>query len=150
MSPPLSTSLPSRNTLRLGLLGGLIHLGFAGGLWVWFGFTTRVQGNELFLGYILIGAVALGVVPTLLLVTKRLVSPILTIAGFGLGSAYRTWSVYVAPEIALTPVDPTPFGWYLLGWIVVIAVALILGGGEYWIRHLGSGRRDAGSLSSSR
>lgn len=150
MSPPLAISTPSRRTLGLGLLGGLVHSALASGLWVWFGFTTRVQGNELFLGYILTGAVVLGVVPTLLLVTKRLVSPILAIAGLGLGSAYQTWSVYVAPEIAPTPVDPTPFGWYLLGWIIVIAVALILGGGEYGIRHLRSGRRDAGSLSSSR
>ena len=133
MSLPVTTALPSRRGLSFALCGGLLHLSIAGILWLWFGFTARV---DLFLVYIGIGALLLGAIPILLLVTKRLITPSLIVAAALTVSAYGTWSVYIAPPVTPAPVDPTPFGWYLIGWVIVIAVALVAGGGEYEFRRL--------------
>lgn len=127
-----SITLPSRRTLGLVLLGGTLHLVIAGALWLWFGFSTRVN---LFLVWAVVGAASLGAIPALLLATGRLVTPSLVVAGGLAASAYGTWSVYVAPPVTPTPVDPTPFGWYLVGWVLVAALALLVGGAEYGLRR---------------
>lgn len=139
MSPSVSTTLPSRRTFGLALFGGILHLSIVGVLWLWFGFTTN---GGLFLAYTGIGAVLLGAIPSLLLVTKRLVTPSLIVAGALTVSTYRTWSVYVAPTVTPTPVDPTPLGWYLIGWFIVVVVALVVGGAEYGLRHFGKDNKE--------
>lgn len=133
MLPPVTAFLPSRRTFGFTLLGGILHLSIVVMLWIWFGFTAR---GDLFLVYSGIGAVLLGAIPTLLLVTKRLVTPSFIVAGGLTVSAYGTWSRYVAPPVTPTPVDPTPFGWYMIGWVIVVALALVAGGAEYGFRHL--------------
>lgn len=139
MSLSETISLPSRRTLGPILLGAALHLVVAGALWLWFGFSTRV---DPFLAYAVVGAASLGAIPALLLVRGGLVAPSLVVAGALVASAYGTWSVYVAPPVTPTPVDPTPFGWYLVGWFLVAAAALLAGGVEYGLRRLG---RDDGS-----
>ena len=133
MSLSVTTALPSRRGTSFALCGGLLHLSIAGVLWLWFGFTARI---DLFLVYLGIGALLLGAIPILLLVTKRLITPSLIVAGALTVSAYGTWSVYIAPPVTPAPVDPTLFGWYLIGWVIVIPVALVAGGGEYEFRRL--------------
>jgi len=114
-------------------------------LWIWFGFTMRV---DLFLVYNGIGAVLLGAIPTLLLVTKRLVTPSFIVAGALTVSAYGTWSVYVAPPVTPTPVDPTPFGWYMIGWVIVVTLALVAGGTEYGVRYFRRGNNRPDSVQT--
>lgn len=147
MVPTVMTALPSRRTFGLALLGGILHLSVAGMLWIWFGFNTRI---DLFLVYNGISALLLGAIPTLLLVTKRLVTPTFVIAGGFTISAYGTWSVYVAPPVSPTPVDPTPFGWYMIGWAIVVALALVAGGTEYGVRRFrrGNDRPDSAQTQS--
>ena len=132
MSLPVTTALPSRQGISFALCGGILHLSIAGILWLWFGFTARV---DLFLAYISIGAVSLGAIPALLLVTKRLITPSLIVATALTVSAYGTWSVYIAPPVSSTPIDPTPFGRYLIRWVIVVTVAFLAGGGEYEFRN---------------
>ncbi|WP_283403922.1 hypothetical protein [Halorubrum sp. DM2] len=145
MVPPVTAILPSRRAFGFALFGGILHLLIAGMLWIWFGFTTRV---DLFLVYNSIGAMLLGAIPTLLLVTKQLVTPSFIVAGTLTVSAYGTWSVYVAPPVTPTPVGPTPFGWYLIGWVVVVALALVAGGAEYGVRHFRKGNNRPDSVQT--
>lgn len=77
-----------------------------------------------------------------MLVETRLVAPSMVVGVAFAASAYGTWSVYVAPEVTPTPVDPTSFGWYLIGWIVVPGAALVAGGAEYGIRQVAAARRE--------
>ncbi|EMA63778.1 hypothetical protein [Halorubrum kocurii] len=84
----------------------------------------------------------LGAVPVAILAETRLVAPSIVVGVAFAASAYGTWSVTVAPAATLTPVDPTPFGWYLIGWVAVLGVALIVGGAEYAIRQVVTVRRE--------
>lgn len=102
---------------------------------MWFDFTTRLAGNGPFLTYVAGGAFLLGVLPAALVTTKRLVSPVVLVSILYVLSAYGTWSVYVAPTTPPTPVDPTPFGWFLIGWPVVAVTALLVGGVEFGLRR---------------
>lgn len=128
-------SLQPTRTLGASLVAGLGTVTVTAALWTWFDFTTRVAGNEPFLAYVAVGTFVLGAVPAVLLTTKRLLTPTVVVAGaFGL-SAYGTWSTYVAPARPPAPVDPTPFGWVLLGWPGIALAALLVGGVEYGLRQ---------------
>ena len=118
MSPANATLVPSRRALGIGLLAGLAHLVVVAALAEWFGFSIGVTP---FLLYVAAGGLLLGAVPVAMLIEIRLVAPSIVVAFAA--SAYGTWSVYVAPAVTPTPVDPTPFGWYLIGWVVVLGVA---------------------------
>lgn len=50
--------------------------------------------------------------------------------------------MYVAPEVTPPPADPTPFEWYLIGWIIVLGAALVAGSAEYGIRQVAAARRE--------
>jgi hypothetical protein len=128
----LHTDGRSTRTLVVPLLAGLLHATVAALLWTWFDFTTRVAGNELFVTYVAVGAFLLGALPAVAVARARLLAPALVVEALFVLSAYGTWSLVAA---GLTPVDPTPFGWYLLGWPVVAVGALLVGGGEYGLRR---------------
>lgn len=115
------------------LLAALLHAGLAALCWTWFDFSTRFTDAEL--AYLVVGAAALGALPAVLYTTKRLRSPTAVVTTLFTLTAYGTWSTYVAPTIPPAPVDPTPFGWYLLGWPAVAAAALLVGGVEYGLRR---------------
>ncbi|WP_018256973.1 hypothetical protein [Halomicrobium katesii] len=137
MVPDISLLALDRRSVALAAVGGISHLALVAALWLWFGFTTRVADNEAFLVYTTLGAVALGAVPTLLIAARRLASPLVVVGGTGLATAAQTWLVYVAPQTPPAPVGPTPFGWYLVGWPVVAAVALAGGATEHRLRRTG-------------
>ena len=119
-------------TLAATLFAGVLHTAVSALLWTWFDFTTRVAGNELFLTYVAVGAFLLGALPAVAVASARLVTPVLVVTVSFLLSAYGTWSLVAS---GLTPVDPTPFGWYLLGWPVVVGGVLLVGAGEYGLRR---------------
>ena len=133
MSPANATLVPSRRALGIGLLAGLAHLVVAAALAEWFGFSIGVTP---FLLYVAAGGLLLGAVPVAMLIEIRLVAPSIVVGVAFIASAYRTWSAYVAPAVTPTPVDPTPFGWYLIGWVVVLGAALVTGGAEYGLRRV--------------
>lgn len=133
-SPPISHDL--NRPIALGFLIGIIHLFLVGGLWLWFGFADPLQGTYLMGAYLAIGAVLLGAIPTFLFLQKRLVAPAIVVVVAFLVTAAQTWAIYVAPPMPPAPVDPTPFGWYALGWVVLLAVSLVIAGGEYGLRQI--------------
>jgi fluoride ion exporter CrcB/FEX len=122
----------SRRTIT-ALLVAFLHAALAALCWMWFDFSTDVTSAEL--AYLVTGALLLGALPTALLTSKRLLSPAVVVAVLFTLSAYSTWSTYVAPATPPAPVDPTPFGWYLLGWPAVGTAALLVGGVEYGFRR---------------
>ncbi|SDN00052.1 hypothetical protein SAMN04487949_3121 [Halogranum gelatinilyticum] len=111
-------------------IAALLHAALAALCWTWFDFSTLLTNTEL--AYLAVGSLVLGALPAVLLTSKRLRTPSVVVATLFALSAYGTWSVVSA---GLTPVDPTPFGWYLLGWPAVAAAALLVGGGEYGFRR---------------
>lgn len=128
-------SLHSNKTLSTSPLAGVATLALTALCWTWFDFSTHA-GNELFFAYVAVGAFCLGALPTALATAKRLVAPAFVVSIlYGL-SAYGTWSVYVATTTPPTPVDPTPFGWFLIGWPVVAVAALLVGGVEFGLRRV--------------
>ncbi|MFO8114183.1 MAG: hypothetical protein R6U01_02280 [Halorubrum sp.] len=139
MSPAIAAFAPSRRALGIGLLAGLVHLIASGALAEWFGFSI---GGTLFLGDVVGGGLLLGAVPVAISVETRLVAPSSVVGAALAASAYGTWSVCVAPEVNPTPVDPTPFGWYLIGWPVVMGAALVTGGAEYGLRQVVTAGRE--------
>lgn len=134
MSPTVSERRPSRRALAFGVLGSVVSLTIVVILWLQLGFTTRVDGNVHRFAYVVVAAILLGFVPTVLLVSRRLVTPLLTVVTLGVASAYRTWAVYVDLDIAPTSVDQTPFGWFLVGCIAVLGLARVIGEIEHRLR----------------
>ncbi|WP_144923575.1 hypothetical protein [Halorubrum salsamenti] len=139
MSPAIALLIPSRRAVGSGLLAGFAHLIVAVALAEWFGLSI---GATPLLGYVAAGGLLLGAVPVAIWVGSRLVTPTIVVGGALAASAYGTWSVYVAPVVSPTPVDPTPFGWYLIGWVVVLGAALVAGGAEYGLRRVMAARRE--------
>ncbi|MFD1569078.1 hypothetical protein [Halorubrum laminariae] len=135
MTPSLDPLFPLPRTVVIGLLGGLVSLSVASALWLRFGFTTRTAGNGQFLIYVGLGAIALGAVPAILAAAYGLVAPLVVHLAIGGAAAYGTWTRYVAPETPPAPVGPTPFGWFLLGWVAVVALGLVAGWGEHRLRR---------------
>ncbi|RDZ56230.1 hypothetical protein C5B91_18960 [Haloferax sp. Atlit-10N] len=66
---------------------------------------------------------ALGFIPGVLYIKWNAVSPSVLIGGLLCLSSYGTWQ---AIGDGATPVDPTPFGWYMLLWVAVVALASVL------------------------
>ena len=109
-------------------------MALAVGLWTAFAFEPilRMRSTEpLFLGYTLLGMFALGFVPGLLYVRWRVITPGLLVGGALVLSAAGTWTIV---SQGLTPVDPTPFGWYVLLWVGIVGLSVVVGWIEGRIR----------------
>ena len=127
------------NGFRLGTVAGLFHGSLGLGLWTFFEFESpgRMLWTEpLFLGYTLLGLFALGFVPGLLYARWGAISPGLLVGGSLSLSAYGTWTTV---RDGLTPVDPTPFGWYVLFWAGIVVFVTVVGWGEVRIFQRGHG-----------
>lgn len=138
----MSTLVPSLRlsdrSVEYAAIAGLGHLLLVVAVSAWLGFSLRTfQGGlegTLLLVAILVGAVLMGAVPAVLFSEKRLVTPALVVAALFAWSVYGSWRLVFGPSSHLTPVGPTPFGWYSLAWFVVLAVALAAGVLEVAVR----------------
>lgn len=122
--------LPLDRGIFIGIIAGALHGSIALGLWNFFEFESfpRMLSTEpLFMGYLLLGMFALGFVPGLLYAKWGSISPALLIGGLLFLSASGTWTIV---RNNLTPVDPTPFGWYVLFWVGIIVLITVVGWGE--------------------
>jgi hypothetical protein len=118
-------SVSPNRALLVGIVAGMFHGIIALSLWNWFGFESfrgMLSAEPLFLLYTLTGMFALGFIPGLLYAKWESISPGLLIGGLLCLSAYGTWA---AIGDGSTPVDPTPFGWYILLWA---GVAILISG----------------------
>lgn len=92
------------------------------------------SGAAFWYAFTAVGLVLVGLVPAVLVLEARLVAPALAVAtGFAWG-VQGTWLALQSPN---APVGPTAFGWYLLAWFLVLAVALLAGSVEFAARRLG-------------
>lgn len=130
-----ATSLISWSSLFQGSMGGMLHAGVAVVLWDYFGFDNL---GELLLAkpltglYILVGMFVLGFVPALCYAGRRFIAPAVVVGGLLLLSTAASW---VSGTVRAPAGTPTPFGFYILLWIGVVALAGVLGGIEYtWKR----------------
>ena len=114
------------------VVGGTAHTAAAVGLSSWF-FDTSLLSTGLDWPYVytLVGAVLTGGIPAGLYRARRARSPAVVVAVLGLLAAVGSWQTISSPAVA---VGPTPFGWYLLGWPVVVGCAVAAAGVELWLR----------------
>lgn len=123
-----------------GLLGGLLHLVIAGGVYVYF-FGGPLYGFERitdvgFTVNVWVGAILLGAIPAILFVHKQLVTPGLTVGAIAV--AAFLWSS-PGPESAQLA-GASDFAFYFIFWFVPLAIAIIIGGAEYLLRTRIGGR----------
>jgi hypothetical protein len=121
--------------LAVGGSAGLVHAGIAALLWTYFGFENLPAAfatEPLYVSYVSVGMVLLGSIPGVLSVRLHTVSPLLLVGGLLTLSTVLTWQTH---RTGVTPVDPTPFGWYVLLWIGIVAVSGLVGGIETALRH---------------
>jgi len=81
--------------------------------------------------YALVGSLVTGGVPVILYRARRVRAPAAVVAVLGLLAAVGSWQTL---QSAAALVGPTPFGWYLLGWPVVVGCAVAAAGVELWLR----------------
>lgn len=126
---------PSNRALLGGLAIGLLHAIASLMLWEYFNFENPFAAfarEPAYAVYMIVGMLLLGIVPGIFILQDRIVSPPILIGGLFLFGAYGTWKV---DQSGLTPVDPTPFGWYNFLWPGIVVVAVVAGGIEYWLRN---------------
>ena len=135
--------LNDRRTLIAAGIGGLVHAAVVGGLYVYlhgpelFGYSTATNSFgpfEPFTLYISIGAVVLGVVPAVLLVDRRLVTPSLAIIVIVAGILLLSPRGLQRRPRAAGP--PGYFAFYFIMWFAPLIVASLAGGIEYGARRL--------------
>ena len=113
--------------IRVGIMTGTFHGVLAMSLWYFFDFegVGRMLATEPFvLVYTLSGMFLLGVIPGLLYAKWKTISPGVLVGGMVCLSSYSTWNLV---REGLTPVDPTPYGWYVLLWVGIAVVITVSG-----------------------
>lgn len=131
MSEGSTQPLVSRTSIIGGLIGGLVHTGVAVFLWQYFGFDNLwelITIKPLIGMYILLGMFVLGFVPAIAYVGQKFMSPALVVGGLLLLSGIGSW---MAGPVRAPSAVPTPFGFYVLLWFGVVALAGLTGGFEY-------------------
>lgn len=104
-------------------------------LWNVFGFENllaAVSTETLYVIYVSVGLFTLGFLPGVLFSKYRLRAPIVLIAALFTMCAAGTWQL---TQSGVTPVDPPPFGWYILLWAAVGVVAVVSGWLEILLRR---------------
>jgi len=104
-------------------------------LWSVFGFENLLEvasTEPVYVTYIFVGMFTLGFLPSILFSKYRSRVPVVLVMGLFTICVTGTWQVVQA---GATPVDPTPFGWYILLWVAVMLVTVVSGWIELRIRR---------------
>jgi hypothetical protein len=119
-----------RQHLVAATLTGLAHALAVALLWRGFGFESLLataSTEPLSTGYLLVGMLAVGVVPGLGYARRDLVAPLVVVGVLLVGVATATW---LSLRGGVTPVGPTPVGWYALLWPATLVLAVSAGVAE--------------------
>jgi len=130
MKPSLHLDTITSSPLTVGVGAGLVHTGAAALLWSYFGFENLFVAfatEPLYASYVILGMFLLGCIPGILYVRYRSVSPLLLVGSLFSLTGVLTWQTI---QTSATPVDPTPFGWYILLWIGIVATSGLIAGIE--------------------
>lgn len=123
-------SLVTRTSIIAAVAGGLVHAGIAGFLWnsrfdsLWEMLAIKPLNGV----YVVLGMFLLGFVPVLCYVGEKILSPAIVVAVSVVLAGSGSW--LTGPVRAPSAV-PTPFALYILFWVVVVALAGLVGGLEY-------------------
>lgn len=123
----MSPSSRSTRTFALVAVGGALHAAAAATLWTQFGFENLLVafGTEpTYATYAMLGMVLAGAVPAALARWRTTAAPVLLVGVVFVLAAVGTWTT---ARRGLTPVGPTPFGWYVLLWPAVVGLAGLVG-----------------------
>lgn len=118
-----------------GSITGLVHSVVSLLLWNYFRFedlTAAFSTEPFYVAYVLTGMVALGFIPGVFYSGRNIILPAILTVVLLVVSGFRTWQIVSS---GATPVDPTPYGWYILLWIGVVAAASLAGGLELKLRQ---------------
>lgn len=138
----MDISVNKKRALSAALLGGVLHFVIIGGLYTYlhgpelFGYSTSTDSFglfELFNLNMIVGAFLLGAIPAVLLVERRLFTPTVTL--FVVVAAI----LFTSPRgLETNPRDVgiSDFAFYFVLWFIPLAIAILVGGLEYLIRHL--------------
>ncbi|MEZ3116112.1 hypothetical protein RYH80_09320 [Halobaculum sp. MBLA0147] len=121
--PPLRLS----PRVQAAAVGGALHAAAAAILWTRFGFENLLVafGTEpIYATYATLGMVLAGAVPAALARWRTTATPVLLVGLAFVLAAVGTWTT---ARRGLTPVGPTPFGWYVLAWPAVVSLAGLVG-----------------------
>jgi len=116
--------------LSIGLGVGVGHALLSTALLSFFGFAgllSQVETEPLYVFYSVCGLFVLGFVPAVLYSKYGSRVPVPLSMIFFIGSAYGTYRIVAS---GLTPVDPTPFGFYLLLWPGSVVLYAVVGAVE--------------------
>lgn len=130
-----SSSFTVIRSLTPGVVGGAAHASLAIALWSVFGFEnllTAASTETLYVAYVLTGMFILGFLPTILLFKYQSRVPAILVTLLFALCAVGTWRTV---QSGVTPVGPTPFGWYILFWVAVGVVVTLSGWIELRIRR---------------
>jgi hypothetical protein len=119
-----------RQQLLAATVTALTHTLVVGLLWRGFDFESLLAAastDALYVGYLVVGMLAVGVVPGAGYARRELVSPLLVVGALLVGAGTATW---LSLRGGATPVGPTPLGWYALLWPVTLGLAVVAAVGE--------------------
>jgi hypothetical protein len=136
-NPHRTRRLATSRAVRLGGLAGVGHLAVVFALRAWLGFSTaygHTLGNAAIAVWIALGAFLVGTTVAALWVRHGVALPAVLVAGL------LAWSVadtlpHVAALRSGSSTAGTLFTVYELGWIAVLAAALLVGGAEYVLKN---------------
>lgn len=132
-----------------GLLGGLFHVVIVGGLYVhflgWPSYSFASVYATLGTIYVYGGALLPGAVPAVLYVQKQLVIPGVTVGAIAIAALLSSPTGSKSAQLA----GASDFAFYFIFWFVPLAIAIIIGGAEYLLRHRigGGGQSEPGAYS---
>lgn len=117
----------STDGMGAGLFAGGIPFALSLALWDTFGFESLLAAfstEPLYVIYLASGMVTVGFVPGLLYARRHTIAPLITVGVLFLVTGFGTWQT---ARTGVTPVGPTPFGWYGLLWVGVVTVTATIG-----------------------
>lgn len=130
----------SRRTKRVAIVGSLGYVVVLLASFYWGYYVSGVSEFVAVLGSVqvgpwlwwaLLGGAVVGAVLTVAFVRYRLVSPVLVVALVYAFTMYRMWLILQPPN---TLFPPTPLGVYLIGWPLLLGMALVVGRVESTVR----------------
>lgn len=136
-NPTAAKDALASRAARLGAVVGAVHVAIVFWLHSWLGFSTAyvyTLGNAAFFAWFAVGAFLVGTAVGALWVRYRLVTPALVVACLLAWSVADTMPYVDELRGGSGALAGTLFTVYELGWVAVLAAALVAGGVEYALR----------------
>lgn len=122
----------SKRTMSIGVLGGIAHLLVV--IWI-FGDGSieniKILEDLAIFSYFSMGVFLLGTIP-IGLPDRKIFSPWLSITIVFIFVLYGEWKMAQSTAPSLAPTPGMIYGFF---WFIILALALLLGASEYWVKE---------------